>query len=132
MTVVSFNITKMLAEKKKLAKGKIDIKNNVTIKNVSESKLAIDPKRVALKFDFEYVAKYEPELGVIEISGETIFLAEKQVAVETIKIWNKDKKISGDFVNSLMNHILAKCNVQAVILSKDINLPAPIPLPRIK
>jgi len=132
MTVVSFNFTKMVAEKKKLIKGKIDIKNNIVIKNVSESKMAIDSNRTALKFDFEYLAKYEPELGTIEISGETIFLTDKKIATDALKEWSKDKKVSGDFIGGLMNHILTKCNVQAIILSRDINLPAPIPLPKIK
>ena len=32
----------------------------------------------------------------------------------------------------LLNSILNKCNVQALILSQDINLPPPIPLPKVQ
>jgi len=132
MTVVNFSFTKLLAEKKKVAKGKIDIKNNISIKDVSEAKMAIDAKRTALKFNFLYEATYEPEVGKINLGGEVIYVLDKKVADDVMKMWKKDKKVKADFMTNLMNHILAKSNIQAVIMSRDINLPAPIPLPKIK
>ena len=56
MTVVAFNFTKILAEKNKAVKGKIDIKNNVKILKVEESKLSVDSKRTTLKFGFKYLS----------------------------------------------------------------------------
>jgi len=132
MTIVGFNFTKLVAEKNRPVKGKINIKNNVAIKNISESKLAIDAKKKALKFDFVYTSSYEPGVGLIEIGGETIFLTDEKVAKETLSKWKKEKKASAQIMRDLMNHILTRCNVEAIVLSKDINLPAPIPLPKMK
>ena len=35
-------------------------------------------------------------------------------------------------MTTLLNALLAKCNVQALILSQDVNLPPPIPLPKVQ
>ena len=32
----------------------------------------------------------------------------------------------------LLNTILTKCNVQALILSQEVNLPPPIPMPKVQ
>ena len=108
------------------------IKNNVKILKVEESKLSVDSKRTTLKFGFKYDAIYEPKIALIELNGEVMFLVDKNIADEVLKSWKKDKKIKADFMYGLMNHILSKCNVEAVILSRDMSLPAPIPLPKLK
>ncbi|MBC8495354.1 hypothetical protein H8D36_04330 [archaeon] len=132
MTIIAFNFTKMSAEKKKPVKGQVNISNNVGIKDVSESKLSLDAKKKALKFEFEYVSKYDADIGSIQLSGDTIYLVEIKAADEILASWKKDKKVPEKVMRELMNRILAKCNVQAVVLSRDINLPAPIPLPKMK
>jgi hypothetical protein len=132
MTIVGFNFTKMVAEKLKPVKGKINIKNNVSIKNITESKLAIDAKKKALRFEFVYTSTYEPGIGSIEIGGGTMYLADEKVAKAALEQWKKSKSAPPDIMRELMNNILTKCNIQAIVLSKDINLPAPIPLPKMK
>jgi hypothetical protein len=132
MTVVGLNFTKFLAEKSKPIKGQISIKNNVSITGISESKLNIDAKKKALKFEFVYNADYEPGIGKIEIGGEVIFLADEKTAKEALDKWKKEKKAPSEVGKSVMNHALSKCNIQAIVLSKDLNLPAPIQLPKIK
>jgi hypothetical protein len=32
----------------------------------------------------------------------------------------------------VLNSILAKCNIQAIILTREVNLPPPIPLPKVQ
>ncbi len=132
MTIVNFNFIKMCVQKNKPMKGKVDVKNNVLIKNISEAKLAVDAKRSAMKFEFTYSVKYEPGVGTIDLDGEILFVADAKVVTETIDTWNKDKKLTGTFTTSLMNQILSRCNVQSVVLSRDVNLPAPIPMPKVK
>ena len=86
MTVISFNFTKITAERSKGTKGKLNISNNISIKDIKE--------------------------------------AEKQ--------WKKDKKIPKEIVEEMMSHILSKCNIEALLMSREINLPPPIPLPKVK
>ncbi|MFH1770549.1 MAG: hypothetical protein ABH828_03250 [archaeon] len=132
MTIVGFNFTRLLVEKNKSIKGKVNISNNVTIKAVSESTLAIDKKKKALKFEFLFTSKYEPGLGTIDIGGEVIYLADEKVAKGALDGWKKEKKVSKEILQGLMTHILSKCNVEAVVLSREVNLPPPIPMPKVK
>ncbi|MFH1073115.1 MAG: hypothetical protein V1743_06840 [Nanoarchaeota archaeon] len=131
MTVIGFSFTKMLVEKKNPVKGKVSINNNVGIKNLEESKLNIDSSRRALKMDFEFSSTYEPDIGKINLEGEVVYLLEKDKAEEAIKNWKKNKKIEREMMTNVLNNVLVKCNVQALILSKDMNLPPPIPLPKV-
>ena len=56
--IVGFGFTKLSAEKKEAAKGKIDINNNVTVKDVLEDSLALKDKQSVLRFVFEFTSKY--------------------------------------------------------------------------
>ncbi|HHE36941.1 MAG TPA: hypothetical protein ENL16_03965 [Candidatus Woesearchaeota archaeon] len=131
MTVIGFSFTKMLVEKKNPVKGKVNINNNVGIKNLEETKLNINTKRKALKLEFEFSSTYEPNIGKILLTGEVIYLIDKDKAAEAVKNWKKNKKLEKDMLTTVLNNVLAKCNVQALILSKDMNLPPPIPLPKV-
>ena len=51
---------------------------------------------------------------------------------EILKSWKKDNKVDKDILGPIYNTILSKCNVQAIVLSRDIQLPPPIPLPKVK
>ncbi len=131
--IVGFGFTKLSAERKKAAKGKIDINNNVTIKNIEESDLALgkDNQNV-LRFIFEFTSKYEPNIGNILFEGELLYLEEPKKSKEILSSWKKDKKIPKELMAGLLNTILTKCNVQALILSQEVNLPPPIPLPKVQ
>ena len=66
MTVISFNFTKINAERSKGAKGKLNISNNVSIKGVNLFELRLGKnKEKALKFDFKFEAVYDPKIGNI-------------------------------------------------------------------
>ena len=131
MAVVGFNFTKVNAEKKQPAKGKISINNNVTVKNVEEINLAIGKDQKGLKFSFEFIAKYDPEVANINLDGEVVYMAKADEAKEILTKWKKEKKIAPGVMGKVLNTALAKCNIQALILSNDLNLPAPIPLPKV-
>jgi hypothetical protein len=132
MAIVGLNFTKMMIEKKLPVTGKVSISNNVTIKDVKEAKLAIGGDQKAMKFTFQYTSKYEPGIGNIELNGELVLLSDEKTAKEVLDSWKKNKSIPKEATNQVMNNVLNKCNIQALILSKDLGLPAPIPLPKLK
>jgi hypothetical protein len=133
MTVIGFNFTKISIEKKIMINGKININNNVGITGVDEANLPIvNDKQSALKFDFKFNTLFEPDIGGIEILGELFWLTQKEKAQEMIKSWKKDKNMNRDIMTSVLNTILNKCNIEALILCKDMNLPSPIPLPKFR
>ena len=132
MTIIGFNFSKIEAEKKQLIKGKININNNVSIKNVEEKKLSLsNEKQKVLAFTFEFVAKYDPNVGSISFSGEVLSMDDSKKVKEILDGWKKDKKLPKEVMPVILNTIMSKCNIQALILSDQINLPPPIPLPKL-
>jgi len=133
MVIVGFNFNEIKAERKSAPSGKVSIKNNVAIKDVAEQELSLGKaKQNSLKFTFEFTAKYEPDIGNIGLIGDVIYMEEEKKVKEILKSWKKDKKVPGDVMTNILNNVLTKCNIQALILSQEVNLPPPIQLPRVQ
>ncbi len=133
MKSVGFNFNKINVEKKNIGKGKVNISNNVAIKNIEQKDISLGKsKQDALKFTFEFTSKYEPGLGSILLGGDVLYLTDSQKSKEILDGWKKDKKVPKDIMAGILNTVLAKCNIQALILSQEVNLPPPIPLPKVK
>ena len=132
--IVGFGFTKLSAEKLDPAKGKIDINNNVSIKDVQEDNFSLgkDKQQDVLKFVFEFTSNYEPNVGKILFEGELLYMEEPKKAKELLTDWKKNKKLPKELMGNLLNTILTKCNVQALILSQQVNLPPPIPMPKVQ
>lgn len=133
MAVVGFNFTNIIAEKKQVSKGKIRISNNVAIEKVEKSTFSIgQDTQDTLKFTFKFVSKFEPDVGAIELIGNLVVIEAKEQVQEIEEMWKKGKKLPKEVMTEVLNVVLARCNTQALILSRDINLPSPIPLPKVK
>ncbi|MFH1399613.1 MAG: hypothetical protein ABIG95_05885 [Candidatus Woesearchaeota archaeon] len=132
MSVVGFNFTKIDVDKKSAARGKINIKNNISIKEVAETDLSFGTNtQSGLRFLFEYTSLYEPDIGQIMLIGEVLYLEESKKAKEIVKRWKKDKSLAPELIREIINTALTKCNIQALILSQYVNLPPPMPLPKV-
>ena len=133
MTIVGFNFTKIDAEKKDFVKGKININNNVSITKVDEKSLSLgNDKQKVLSFTFEFISKYNPDIGNISLIGDVLFMDESKKVKEILDGWKKNKKLPKEIMTNILNTILNKCNIQALILSEQVNLPPPIPFPKVQ
>ena len=134
MAIVGFNFTKINVERKQdNVKGKIDIKNNVAIIGVEPSDLSLGgASQKALKIIFDFNVNYEPKLGSMKFTGDILFLGEAAKIDGILKDWEKTKKLPKEMTAGIINTVLTRCNIQALILSQQLNLPAPIQLPRVK
>ncbi len=134
MAVVGFNFTTIDVKKSDIGKGgKINISNNATIVGIEPLDVSFGKeKQNTLRVTFEFTSKYEPEIGNIFLAGSTIYMSDAKKSKEIMDGWKKDKKIPKDVWTEILNTILTKCNVQALILSQDVNLPPPIPLPKVR
>jgi hypothetical protein len=122
----------MLAERKATKGGKISIKNNINITEISETDLALGKSHESgLVFRFEFRSIYEPEVGNITFNGEILYMSEQKVVKAVLDKWKKEKKVDAQILGEILNTALAKCNIQALILSQELHLPSPIPLPRV-
>lgn len=133
MGVVGFHFTKMLAEKKKAVTGKVNISNNIKVVDVKEAKLSFGKtKQKGLEFTFSFTSVYEPEMGNIEITGYVVYMEGEEKVNAVLSSWKDNKKVPPDVLADIYNYVLSKCNIQALILSRDMQLPPPIPLPKVQ
>jgi hypothetical protein len=133
MTIVGLQINKINVEKLAPAKGKVSVNNNVAVKDVEKTDLTFGAsKQDALKFTFEFKASYEPKIATMVFEG-TVTHFDKPEQIETLyKGWKKDKKVPPEVMTPILNSILTRCNVEALLLAREVSLPPPIPLPRVK
>jgi len=132
VTIVGFNFTKISAEKTSPIKGKININNKAVIKDVTEADLSLGKdKQKGVKFIFNYSAIYEPKVGKVELEGDLLYLDEDAAVKEILDGWKKDKKVPQNVMGSVLNAVLTKSNIQALIVSRDVALPPSVQLPKV-
>ncbi len=133
MTVVGLQINKILVEKLAPVKGKVSVNNNVAVREIEKTDLTFGTsKQDALKFTFEFKAAYEPKIANMTFEGEVTYFDKPEAIEEIFKGWKKDKKVAPEIMSNVLNSILTKCNIEALLLSREVNLPPPIPMPKVK
>lgn len=133
MTIVGFSFSKILVEKKKHIRGKLEIANNVVIKDVKDIPLTIgNIKQPGLRFTFEFSSKYKPGIGSIVLEGYVLYMGEKEENEKILKGWKKNKRVPAEVVTQVINAVLTRCNVAAILLSREMALPPPVKLPSIE
>lgn len=133
MTVIGLGFTKITMEKTGQLKGEIKINNNAGIKNIEKSEIDFGAKKQpALKVSFHFKATYEPNIAFILLEGELYWIDKEENIDELFKKWKKDKTVSQEVMTPILNQILSRSNVEALVLSRELNLPPPVPLPKVK
>jgi len=133
MTILGFNFKEIKVNRKEGVKGKINIKNNVIITDVKEHDLNLgDKNQSALRFMFEFSSIYEPDTGKITLGGDLLFMESSGKTKQILDEWKKDKKVDKDIMGAILNTVLTKCNIEALVLSQKVSLPPPIPMPSVK
>ncbi len=133
MTILGINFTKISVERKDVMKGKINITNNVSITDIEKADMDLGaPKSEGLNIRFKFTSTYEPDFAKMAFEGVLIYMDDEKKVKDILKDWKKDKKIEKDFMTNVINSLLNKCNIEALIMSREINLPPPIPLPKVQ
>ncbi|TAL54304.1 MAG: hypothetical protein EPN86_03970 [Nanoarchaeota archaeon] len=132
MGIIGFNFLKMNAERLNPPAGKIQISNNASIKEVTEAEFNFGKsKQPGVRFTFQFTSQYAPQIANIELTGEVLYTAEQKKCKEVVSSWKKKAKLPPDVITDVLNTIMTKCNVEALLMSRELNLPPPIQLPRI-
>jgi hypothetical protein len=130
MALVGFSFTKINAERKSATIQNVNIESNAGVTNIIELQ-NIDAKKSLIKFDFDFVVKYEPNVGRIEIKGEVVEIYDRELGLKVLQHWTSDKKVYVEVMQELFNNILARSNVEAIVISRDLGLPSPLQMPRV-
>ena len=133
MAVISFSFTSVHAELSKPAKGKIKIGNNISITSVEKAGISLaDVSKDGVKVGFEFKTSYSPDIGFVLLKGHVIYLQEKEAITKILDIWKKNKTIEEEAGKAVMSAVLDKSNIQALFMTREVGLPSPIPLPKVK
>lgn len=124
---VNFNLHSIEARRLNHPKGPVHISNNSTLTAVGEV-------GGRLSVSFTFTANYSPEIGHIKIEGEAQFPEPKENVKKALDEWLNSgrKNLPNDIAEKVHGAILSNCIIEATILSREVQLPAPIPTPNIK
>jgi len=132
MTIVGFNFSKLFAQQKKAAKGNLKIGTNVKVEDVQKTNLAIGKEKATVKISFTYNVIYDPDIGGLELQGDVLFMQEEKLIDAVMDEWEKKKSLPKKISVGIVTQIMQKCTIQALVMTKDIGLPPPMPLPKVK
>jgi len=124
MTIKSFELKAIDAERY-IERG--EKRDNIKINhNSSVTKMKnIDSKTTHI--DFRFTANYSG-MGKIKIEGSMKYVGEHS---DLAQKWQREKKMPNDVAKQIHTAIIKKCIPEAVGIAKNINLPPPIPLPKV-
>lgn len=132
MPIVGFNLTKVMAEKTKPLQPGITVKNDLEVKDISKATIDIGSKsEEVIRLDFEFIAEYQPEIGKIILLGEVLYMDKEKEIKKILDNWKKTKIVEPELFSKIMNTVLMKCNIKALNLSLDVNLPPHLNMPLI-
>lgn len=136
MQLLGFGFTRFSSEKtsKNMKNKKIVVKHNFDIKKISLSPVKAQGKATnldALTLNFECNWDYSPSFGKIVIEGG-FTIAPNTENKEIANAWKKNKKLSPKHSKTLLNIMIPRSILQAIVLAKEIGLPSPIEFPSLQ
>ncbi|MCD6147315.1 MAG: hypothetical protein J7J34_04865 [Thermoplasmata archaeon] len=102
---------------------------NIRIDHNSTVTLFTATSKEEAQVEFEYTASYGP-LGLIKFGGNLIY--EGKDAEEVAKKWQETKNMPNEVASHIHTAIMHFCLPEAVMVSRDLRLPPPIPMPQVK
>ena len=132
MAIIGFSLTKILLERKENPIRKLEVKSKLQIPSMEKQDIRLVEGRDTLRFNFEYDIEYCPELANISFKGYVLFASDPKQTDEIMKEWKKNKTINKEIQTQVYNFIFTKCNIKALQLEEEFNLPPHLQLPQIK
>ena len=133
MGIIGFSFSKFDCERKSSkVTGGIEIKHNISIKSVEKTSLNVGVnKNDVLRVVFSFDVLYGDELGKISVEGDVIYADTTEIVKDTVEQWKKNKKLNTVVSEVVFKFIYNKATVKVLDLADSLNLPSPIPLPKI-
>ena len=98
---------------------------NVRIDNNSSITMVTEINDKEANIDFRYTANYGG-LGVIRIEGRMVYEGD---AVEIAHQWGSDGNLPNKVASEIHTAVMRTCVPEAMLISRDIRLPPPFPIP---
>jgi hypothetical protein len=132
MNIINISFTSINANRQTAPRGNVSISNNVKVESVEETKLGAGDARQAYKVLFSFKTQYMPNFATIDLKGEVLVLDSSDEVEKMMNQWNKEKKLDVNAARIILNNVMNRCSLEVILLSRELGLPSPIPLPSIK
>lgn len=130
--IVGFQFTKLSVERHQLLQGKVSVRNDINIRDVKEHPLAgVKGSHKAVAFQFVFTVTYAPHVADITMLGEVYYAAEPKQIEDVLASWKSKKKVPADISLDVLNFVLQHCNIRALAMAQELNLPTHIPMPKV-
>jgi len=129
--IVGFNFSKIMVERKKSPVKNLKVTYNIDFSDVREEKYSLKTKQKGVSFDFKFNIKYNPNFASINIDGTINYMGDEKYVGEILSMWKKKKKLPKEVYVGVVNLALDRCNVKALELSQDMDLPPHLPMPTV-
>ena len=129
MKIIGFNLIKISAERKEKVEGELKINQNIDIKDIQKESLPFTSED-SIKIKFNFKIDYSEESASLEFEGYITILPDKGELKQFLDSW-KNKQLPENFRTPLFNFIMSKCNIKALNLEDEINIPYHVPMPRL-
>ncbi|MEM4605477.1 MAG: hypothetical protein QW103_00350 [Candidatus Pacearchaeota archaeon] len=129
ISILGFNLTKILGSKNPSFKGNLEITNSINISSIEKHEVNF-LKEDILKIDFSFKVTYK-DFAEILLEGFSLLKIDPKNFKEVLKEW-KDKKLNNEFQTIVLNLIMQKCSIRAIELEEELGLPIHIRLPSLK
>jgi len=108
-----------------------EVKINSSPKIISVKEADVAPMgKKALSLEFEFTTKYAPDIGEIKMTGEVIYISDKNAKV--IKDWKAKKALPEGMNLEVLNYLFRACLIKISVLADDLQLPPAVQLPRVR
>ena len=133
MPILGLNFDSIHAEKKKELKPPLKINTDVEIVSINKEESFFSNKDEAvLRFNFEFSLIFDPkDVAELKLKGHIHFLAKAKDNDKVLATWKKDKKLPPELARQLVNMILLKANIKALLVGQEVGLPPHIRMPLI-
>ena len=130
MPIIGLSFRAMEAKRNKgTTTGEIKVNSTPKITDMKEVSISTLNKK-ALSLSFEFLTKYDPEIAEIKISGEIVYLADKNAPI--LNQWKKKKSLPEKVSVEVLNHLFRRCLLKIAYMADDLQLPPPVQIPRVR
>jgi hypothetical protein len=88
------------------------------------AKSSDDEVTVDFRFSVNYLG-----VAVMHLEGRLLYIGN---ADQIVNQWNKTHNMPNDMASEVHTFVLGACIPTAVLIAKDLNIPPPIPLPKVE
>lgn len=133
MPIMGINITKISMEKGKPPVAQVEVDLTPRVNGIRLGELRTPTGKInGIEVLFEYGVTYKPDVAKAHIEGVVFYLPKNRDNIDRIlDEWENEKKLDPNMFAEIVNAVTMEVMPFLMLLSKELRLPYPIPVPRV-